>query len=74
MAAESNAAATATSTQNTQYDKIGTKYNKVHVLAAVEPERPSVIAALGDIKGAKCLGEFWRGVIGLQYTSRDVSI
>lgn len=57
MASESDAPSKTPSTQNTQYDKIGTNYNKVHVLPAVEPERPSVIAALGDIKGAKCIGE-----------------
>ncbi|KAF2822469.1 S-adenosyl-L-methionine-dependent methyltransferase [Ophiobolus disseminans] len=44
-----------TSTQNTQYDKIGTKYNAIKVLPSVEPEEPSVRKALGDIEGKKCL-------------------
>ncbi|KAF2195972.1 hypothetical protein GQ43DRAFT_289120 [Delitschia confertaspora ATCC 74209] len=48
----------ATSTQNTQYDKLGTKYNSIHDLPVTKPEIPSVLAALGDIKGAKCLGTF----------------
>ncbi|KAF2006421.1 S-adenosyl-L-methionine-dependent methyltransferase [Amniculicola lignicola CBS 123094] len=43
------------STQNTQYDQIGSKYNTMHVLPSVEPERPSVLKALGDIKGLRCL-------------------
>ncbi|KAH4859580.1 hypothetical protein HBI81_057360 [Parastagonospora nodorum] len=43
------------STQNTQYDKIGRKYNNIKVLPATEPEEPSIIKALGDIKGARCL-------------------
>ncbi|PSN64999.1 S-adenosyl-L-methionine-dependent methyltransferase [Corynespora cassiicola Philippines] len=43
------------STQNTQYDAIGTRYNAMHELPSVEPERPSVIAALGDIRGKRCL-------------------
>lgn len=44
------------STQNTQYDKIGKKYNNIKVLAATEPEEPSIVKVLGDIKGARCLG------------------
>jgi hypothetical protein len=44
------------STQNTQYDKIGTKYNSMHDLPAVQPEEPSVRAVLGDIQGLRCLG------------------
>ncbi|KAH7381511.1 S-adenosyl-L-methionine-dependent methyltransferase [Pyrenochaeta sp. MPI-SDFR-AT-0127] len=44
-----------TSTQNTQYDQIGTKYNFVHELPSVEPERPSVIKALGNIRGKRCM-------------------
>ncbi|KAF2876043.1 S-adenosyl-L-methionine-dependent methyltransferase [Massariosphaeria phaeospora] len=43
------------STQNTQYDQIGTRYNGMHELPAVEPERPSVVAALGDVRGKRCL-------------------
>jgi len=44
------------STQNTQYDKIGTKYNAIKVLPSVEPEEPSVTRALGNIEGKRCLG------------------
>ncbi|KAF2263012.1 S-adenosyl-L-methionine-dependent methyltransferase [Lojkania enalia] len=43
------------STQNTQYDKIGTRYKMMHDLPGVQPERPSVIQALGDVKGLRCL-------------------
>jgi hypothetical protein len=43
-------------TQNTQYDKIGTKYNTIKVLPAAEPEEPSTIKALGNIQGKRCLG------------------
>lgn len=39
-----------------QYDGIGLRYNSMHELPAVEPEQPSVIAALGDVKGKRCLG------------------
>jgi hypothetical protein len=46
------------STQNTQYDKIGTKYNFLHDLPAVQPEEPSVRAVLGNIEGLRCLGKF----------------
>ena len=46
------------STQNTQYDKIGTKYNAIKVLPSVEPEEPSVTKALGSVKGMRCLGMF----------------
>lgn len=45
------------STQNTQYDKIGTKYNFLHELPAVQPQAPSIRAVLGDIKGLRCLGK-----------------
>jgi hypothetical protein len=45
-----------TSTQNTQYDKIGTKYNAIKTLPAAEPEEPSVVKALSDIRGKRCLG------------------
>ncbi|KAF9690594.1 hypothetical protein EKO04_011504 [Ascochyta lentis] len=47
-----------TSTQNTQYDQIGTKYLEIKQLPAVEPEVPSILAALGEggVKGKKCLG------------------
>jgi hypothetical protein len=48
----------ATGTQNTQYDKIGTKYNAIKTLPAAEPEEPSVVKALGNIQGARCLGTF----------------
>ncbi|KAF1846242.1 S-adenosyl-L-methionine-dependent methyltransferase [Cucurbitaria berberidis CBS 394.84] len=43
------------STQNTQYDQIGTKYNRIKTLPATEAEVPSVVRALGDIVGKKCL-------------------
>lgn len=57
MTSESASAASgAVSTQNTQYDKIGTKYNSMHELPAIEPEKPSVISVLGDITGKRCLG------------------
>ncbi|KAH7406483.1 S-adenosyl-L-methionine-dependent methyltransferase [Phaeosphaeria sp. MPI-PUGE-AT-0046c] len=46
---------TTNSTQNTQYDKIGTKYNKIKTLPAAEPEEPSSIKALGNIVGKTCL-------------------
>ncbi|KAH7066180.1 S-adenosyl-L-methionine-dependent methyltransferase [Paraphoma chrysanthemicola] len=42
-------------TQNKQYDKIGTKYNAIKVLPSVEPEEPSVVKALGNIEGSRCL-------------------
>jgi hypothetical protein len=45
-------------TQNKQYDKIGTKYNAIKVLPSVEPEEPSVVKALGNIEGSRCLGTF----------------
>ncbi|PVI00418.1 S-adenosyl-L-methionine-dependent methyltransferase [Periconia macrospinosa] len=43
------------STQNTQYDQIGMRYNSMHDLPVVQPEKPSVVAALGDIRGKTCL-------------------
>ncbi|CAI6337912.1 unnamed protein product [Periconia digitata] len=43
------------STQNTQYDQIGMRYNSMHDLPAVQPEKPSVVTVLGDVKGKKCL-------------------
>lgn len=46
------------STQSTQYDKIGTKYNTIKVLPATEPEEPSVIKALGYLEGKRCLGTY----------------
>ncbi|KAJ4364129.1 hypothetical protein N0V83_009584 [Neocucurbitaria cava] len=49
------AGGSSTSTQNTQYDKIGSKYNKIKTLPATEPEVPSVLKALGGIKGKRCL-------------------
>lgn len=49
--------ATGESTQNTQYDKIGTKYLEIKTLSALEPEMLSILDALGDaIKGTNCLG------------------
>jgi hypothetical protein len=50
------------STQNTQYDQIGTDYLKVKELPAAEPELPSILSALGKdgVKGARCLGMFLR--------------
>lgn len=45
------------STQNTQYDQIGTRYLEIKTLPAVEPEVPSILDALGDgARGMKCLG------------------
>lgn len=45
------------STQNTQYDQIGTKYLEIKTLPAVEPELPSIFDALGDgVKERRCLG------------------
>ncbi|KAF2644516.1 S-adenosyl-L-methionine-dependent methyltransferase [Massarina eburnea CBS 473.64] len=38
-----------------QYDHIGLKYNSMHELPAVLPEKPSVLAALGDVRGKRCL-------------------
>jgi hypothetical protein len=72
----------APSTQNTQYDKIGTKYNAIKVLSSVEPEEPSVVKALGNIEGSRCLGTFTlshmtypsfnlgKGPVGLSVASR----
>ncbi|KAF2032893.1 S-adenosyl-L-methionine-dependent methyltransferase [Setomelanomma holmii] len=53
--AEHDAKEDAPDTQNTQYDQIGTKYNAIKVLPSVEPEEPSVVKALGDMKGSRCL-------------------
>jgi hypothetical protein len=44
------------STQNTQYDEIGTNYMAIKELGAVEAELPSVVAALGRVDGKRCLG------------------
>lgn len=45
------------STQNTQYDQIGTRYLEIKTLPAVEPELPSILDLLGDrVRGTKCLG------------------
>ncbi|KAF2274378.1 S-adenosyl-L-methionine-dependent methyltransferase [Westerdykella ornata] len=41
--------------QSTQYDNIGKKYEKGFVMPAVEPEALSVIKALGDVRGKRCL-------------------
>jgi hypothetical protein len=46
------------STQNRQYDDIGSKYGDIKVKPAVQPERPSVLAVLGDVAGKRCLGRF----------------
>ena len=40
---------------STQYDAIGTRYNSMHDLPAIHLERPSAIAALGDISGKRAL-------------------
>jgi hypothetical protein len=45
-----------TSTQNTQYDDIGTNYMAIKEMGAVEAELPSVVAALGRVDGKRCLG------------------
>ncbi|KAH7377346.1 S-adenosyl-L-methionine-dependent methyltransferase [Pyrenochaeta sp. MPI-SDFR-AT-0127] len=55
MASQEKVESAGQSTQNTQYDQIGTKYNAVKLLPAAEPEVPSVKAALGDITGKTCL-------------------
>ncbi|KAF2678889.1 S-adenosyl-L-methionine-dependent methyltransferase [Lentithecium fluviatile CBS 122367] len=52
---KADAGTTSGSTQNTQYDKIGTRYNAMHELPAVHPEKPSVVAALGNLTGLRCL-------------------
>lgn len=49
------------STQNTQYDAIGTRYLEIKELPAVEAEMPSVLSVLmgtggGGVVGKKCLG------------------
>ncbi|KZM24934.1 uncharacterized protein EKO05_0002678 [Ascochyta rabiei] len=45
------------STQNTQYDQIGSRYLDIKLLPAAEPEVPSILAALGEggVRGFKCL-------------------
>ncbi|KAJ4991157.1 hypothetical protein SVAN01_03285 [Stagonosporopsis vannaccii] len=50
-------AAAQKSTQNTQYDQIGTDYLKIKELPAAEPEVPSILAALGEggVRGKRCL-------------------
>ncbi|KAJ4351904.1 uncharacterized protein N0V89_007248 [Didymosphaeria variabile] len=45
----------ARSTQNTQYDAIGSKYGDIKSKPAVHPEPPSVVAVLGDVQGKRCL-------------------
>jgi hypothetical protein len=46
------------STQNTQYDRIGTRYLEIKTLPAVEPEVLSILDALGDgVRRRKCLGK-----------------
>ena len=48
----------AQSTQNTQYDQIGKKYNGIKKLPVAEPEIPSVMAVLNrvGIEEKRCLG------------------
>lgn len=46
------------STQNRQYDAIGSAYGNIKVAPATQPERPSVEGVLGDVRGLKCLGTF----------------
>ncbi|XPT04627.1 hypothetical protein M3J09_013703 [Ascochyta lentis] len=62
-----------TSTQNTQYDQIGTKYLEIKQLPAVEPEVPSILAALGEggVKGKKCLASQFPT---LHFSTHDCSI
>lgn len=57
-AAEGDASVVQKSTQNTQYDLIGTEYLKIKELPAAESEVPSILAALGEggARGKKCLG------------------
>lgn len=50
-------------TQNTQYDAIGSKYGDIKVKPAVQPERPSVEAVLGDVRGKRCLGGFFPPIL-----------
>lgn len=56
---------------STQYNAIGKRYGSMKELPAAEPERPSVVAALGDVKGlivldlACGLGTFSRLLIEL---------
>ena len=59
---ERHSGAESESTQNTQYDRIGTDYLKVKELPAAEPELPSILSALGKdgVKGTGCLGMFLR--------------
>lgn len=49
-------------TQNRQYDEIGSKYGDIKVKPAVQPEKPSVLAVLGDVAGRRCLGRFLSGI------------
>ncbi|KAF1979050.1 S-adenosyl-L-methionine-dependent methyltransferase [Bimuria novae-zelandiae CBS 107.79] len=53
--ASGGTAAEVQSTQNKQYDKIGSKYGDIKEKPATQPERPSVVAVLGDITGKRCL-------------------
>ncbi|KAL5396388.1 hypothetical protein PMIN06_005652 [Paraphaeosphaeria minitans] len=43
------------STQNMQYDAIGSKYGDIKSKPATQPEPPSVVEALGDVSGKRCL-------------------
>jgi SAM-dependent methyltransferase len=43
------------STLTTQYNTIGAKYNDIKILPATLPERPSLLKALGDVSGNRCL-------------------
>jgi hypothetical protein len=67
-----------TSTQNTQYDEIGTNYMAIKEMGAVEAELPSVVAALGRVDGKRCLGmlsflfHFW-GVLIAPFTREMIS-
>ncbi|KAJ8118708.1 hypothetical protein OPT61_g374 [Boeremia exigua] len=56
-AVEGSASDAQKSTQNTQYDQIGTEYLKIKELPAAESELPSILAALGEdgVKGKRCL-------------------
>ncbi|OAG02288.1 uncharacterized protein CC84DRAFT_1167367 [Paraphaeosphaeria sporulosa] len=53
---EKSAGGEKVSTQNTQYDAIGSKYGDIKSKPATQPEPPSVVEALGDVSGKRCLG------------------
>ncbi|KAK7190580.1 hypothetical protein DPSP01_007238 [Paraphaeosphaeria sporulosa] len=52
---EKSAGGEKVSTQNTQYDAIGSKYGDIKSKPATQPEPPSVVEALGDVSGKRCL-------------------